>query len=192
MPRETIARLLFVTALGLAAPVASADSLRCDGGIVEVGDSKLDLFAKCGEPTLQEAEPLAVTSLEDLGLLVERWTYNFGPNRFIQIVSLQGGRVISIEQGSYGYTLPQGPFAGSPSSTPIPRARCETNAFRVGDRTYDVLARCGEPAFRDLLQGERVIEVWTYDFGRGSFVRFLEFVSGRLIRIRTGSYGYSR
>lgn len=192
MPRSTVAGLLLVGSLGLAPSVAAADSMSCDGGIVSVGDSRLDLFAKCGPPALQEAEPVAAAIYVDLSLLIERWTYNFGPQRFIQIVSLQGGKVIAIERGGYGYPLPEPPKGAARDPIPIPRARCEHNAFRVGDRTFDVLTRCGEPVYRDLRPGQAMIEVWTYDFGRNSFVRFLEFESGRLVRIRTGGYGYSK
>lgn len=126
----------------------------------------------------------------DLGLQIERWTYNFGPERFIQIVSLKGGRVVAVERGSYGYELPEPDGPRDPIS--IPRSRCEPDAFHIGDHTFEVLAKCGEPVFRDLRRKQTVVEVWTYDFGPRSFVRFLEFESGRLVRIRTGSYGYSK
>jgi hypothetical protein len=186
--------LLFIGSFGLASSVATADSIRCDGGIVSVGDARLDLFARCGPPTLQETEPVvtARTSSENVGLLIERWTYNLGTGRFIQIVSLQGGKIIAIERGSYGYPLPEPPRDAPKSPLSIPRARCEPDAFRIGDRTFDVLARCGEPAFKDLRQGQTVMEVWTYDFGQRSFVRFLEFETGKLARVSTGNYGYSR
>ena len=159
---------------------------------MSAGDSRLDLFAKCGPPALQEAEPVVTTGYVDLSLSIERWTYNFGPQRFIQIVSLQGGKVIAIERGGYGYPLPEPPRHAPKDPISIPRARCEHDALRIGDRTFEVLAKCGEPVYRDLRRGQAAIEVWTYDFGRRSFVRFLEFESGRLVRIRTGSYGYSR
>ncbi len=187
--RSAFVRLVLAAALGSAPSLGAADSIRCDGGIVSVGDSKLDLFAKCGEPSLQEAESVAFGTV-DLSLLIERWTYNFGPDRFMVIVSLQGGKVIAVERGGYGYPRPDPPR--EPPRDSIPRALCQHDAFRIGDRTFDVLTRCGEPAYRDLRQGRTVVEVWTYDFGPHTFVRFLEFQGGRLVRIRTGSYGYSK
>ena len=192
MSRRTVARLLFIGSLGLSPSVAAADSIRCDGGIVSVGDSRLDLFAKCGQPALQEAEPVVTAGNVDLSLLIERWTYDFGPDRFLVIVSLQGGKVIAVERGGYGYPRAEPPRDSARESIPIPRARCQHDAFRIGDRTFDVLTRCGEPVYRDLRQGQTVLEVWTYDFGPHTFVRFLEFQGGRLVRIRTGSYGYSQ
>jgi Protein of unknown function (DUF2845) len=192
MSRRTLIRTLALWVLAFASLPAAADSIRCDGGIVSLGDSRLDLFAKCGPPALQEAEPILTTAIVDLALLIERWTYDFGPQRFIQIVSLKGGKVIAVETGSYGYALPEAPKDAPPEAVAIPRARCESDAIRIGDRTFDVLAKCGEPAYRDLRRAKAPVEVWTYDFGQRSFVRFLEFDGGRLVRIRTGSYGYSK
>jgi hypothetical protein len=184
----TIRRGLLIAALGLAAGPAAGDSIRCDGGLVSVGDSRLDLLAKCGPPSLQEVEAILATGAVDLSLLIERWTYDFGPQRFIQIVSLRGGKVLAVETGSYGYALPEPPRA-PPELAAIPRARCQHDALHLGDFTYEVLARCGEPFSRDLRRGKAV---WTYDFGPLSLVRFLEFEGGRLLRIRTGGYGYSK
>lgn len=198
----------------LAAPApARADSLRCDGGIVAVGDSKLDLLGKCGQPALREEVPAAVGVFGATGVarplvVQERWTYNFGPRAFVQVVTIEVGVVKAIDRGGYGYDL------GSPPATParLPRARCSHGGtFSVGDSTFEVLARCGEPALREetVLQvaveapGVRGtstvigttavrVELWTYDFGPQVNARRLEFEAGRLVRIVTGGYGYSR
>jgi len=96
--------------------------------------------------------------------------------------------------------------------------RCGSYLVSVGDRSYDVLRKCGDPANvetwqevrirRDLLLFSPVtpdqelflrspfvkelvsIEEWEYNFGRGQFVRYLRFENGRLGRIITGDYGY--
>lgn len=90
-PPRTVVRLLFIGSLGLASSTAAADSIGCEGGIVSVGDSRLDLFAKCGPPTLQEAEPVITTGYVDLSLSIERWTY-----KLLDEVSIQraGGRAL--------------------------------------------------------------------------------------------------
>ncbi len=192
MPPRTLVRLIVAASVACSSTRAAADSMRCDGGIVSVGDTRLDLVAKCGPPALQEAEPVLATGYLDLALLIERWTYNFGPQRFTQVVSLQGGRIIAIDRGGYGYEV-EAPKGAAPEAPPIPRARCTPDALHIGDRTFDVLARCGEPAYRDLRQvSQSVAEVWTYDFGPRTFVRYVELQGGRIMQIRTGSYGYSR
>jgi hypothetical protein len=166
---------------------ALADSLNCAGGIVSVGDSRLDLLGKCGPPTLQEYEETVPNSLRGVTDVLERWTYDFGPQRFLQIVTMKGGRVVAVERGGYGYESP----APSSKQEPLPRARCSHDAFRLGDRTLDVLARCGEPAFKESeTRQSHTVEVWVYNFGPQQFVRNLEFSGGKLIRIRTAGYGY--
>jgi hypothetical protein len=70
-----------------------------------------------------------------------------------------------------------------------------------------VLARCGEPAARDqkvvsVTQGvgprgavetrTTVVDIWTFDFGPSILVRRLTLADGRVVKVETGSYGYSR
>lgn len=210
--------LIVALAVVLLPAAAAADgSLRCSGGLVSVGDSKLDLVGKCGWPTLEERQEggHTVAHREWRGgawlnhrvtAATERWTYDFGSNQFIQIVVLELGKIVRIERGGYGYG--REPAAARP---PVPHARCNETAFHEGDAVYDVLTRCGEPAFREVRLDVRTlvspelgpgvvearsvtvaVEVWTYDFGPATFVRHLTFEDGRLVRVETGSYGYAR
>ena len=208
-------RLLAALALAALAGTARGDSIACDRGIVSTGDSKLDLLGKCGEPALMEARIEERSQFQatpdgrsgagrSVTFRVERWTYNFGPQRFLQFVTLEMGRVVSVERGGYGYARDQ----LRPPSGPLGRARCDQQAFRLGDSSFDVLSRCGEPALREDKQvtssaygplgaGQVVggtagsaVEVWTYNFGPRNFIRHLEFVNGTLVRIETGGYGY--
>jgi hypothetical protein len=215
MPRP-IAALALAAALA-ATGTARADSIRCAGGIVSTGDSKLDLLGKCGPPTLVEArtdEQLRFSSTPDgregvgrrTSVTVERWTYDFGPQRFVQHVVVAFGRVEAVERGGHGHGAP-----ARPGAEPIPRARCGQLAFREGERTYDLLARCGEPAVRDVkvvtrfakvtspdgteteaVAGTTTVERWTYDLGPRAFVRLVTLEDGRVVRVDTGGYGYSR
>jgi hypothetical protein len=213
-PRTTPALLLACLAALLAMPLAArADSIRCDGGIVAVGDSKLDLLGKCGHPTLREEVPAAVGVYGATGtarplVVQERWTYNFGPRAFVQVVTLEVGVVKAIHRGGYGYDL------GGSAATParLPRATCShSGSFSVGDSTFEVLARCGEPALREETLAQVAVEtpgargtsafigtttvrveLWTYDFGPQVNVRRLEFEAGRLARVVSSGYGYSR
>jgi hypothetical protein len=147
---------LALAAACLGPGAARADSLRCDGGLVSVGDTKLDLLGKCGRPALAEQRDVERGSALLTGraeqvsqvatVRVETWTYNFGTRRFVQYVTLEAGRVVAVERGGYGYDLPgddMGPAF-------IPRARCDHLSIHLGDRAFDLLARCGEPASRDL------------------------------------------
>jgi hypothetical protein len=181
-----------------------------------VGDHKLDLLGRCGPPAYQESheEERVVALRADRGvavtrrvrLVVERWTYDRGPSEFLAFVTMETGRVTAIAHGTWGTS------SGSASGEvpPPPRAACAPEAPRRGDSAYEVLQKCGEPALRDgrvlsrssavkVAQGvldeeirQGTLEIWSYDFGPRAFVRHLVFLDGTLLRVETGSYGYSQ
>jgi hypothetical protein len=119
-------------------------------------------------------------------------------------VTVEGGKVVAVDRGSWGYRK------GDKPPVPIRRAQCEPSQLHVGDAKIDLLSRCGEPALAerrdDLLRltaavadGVRVTrelpivsEVWTYDFGPSTLVRFVYLEDGVVTRIETGSHGYAR
>ena len=77
--------------LSLAAGAAQADTLRCHNGMVAIGDSKVAVHERCGEPFYQE-----VISGEDQAK-VEQWYYKPGPGEFMRILTFRSGRLESIE-----------------------------------------------------------------------------------------------
>jgi len=105
---------LLVALAGGVVPVAHAESLRCAGGIVAEGESKLALVAKCGQPVLTDTycaplyqnphtypvpEPYASRILPCQ--LTEEWLYDRGPGNLWATVRLRSGVVLSI---TYGHT----------------------------------------------------------------------------------------
>jgi hypothetical protein len=84
--------------------------------------------------------------------------------------------------------------------------RCGSRIVRHGETEDDVANKCGDPdAVRTWTETrteaiweygrrvERSIPVeyaeWKYDFGRDRLLRYLTFVDGQLIAVRTGEYG---
>jgi hypothetical protein len=103
-------------AAALAAPCASAnaESLRCSGGGVAEGDSRIAVTFKCGEPILRDSYcspvyyggtlqvvPEAVAGAFVPCQQVDEWVYDRGPGNLVATVRFRGGRVQSI---SYGRT----------------------------------------------------------------------------------------
>ncbi len=69
--------------------------------------------------------------------------------------------------------------------------RCHGRIVSTGDPPALVLARCGPPAYRQVLTGGEgstglVVEEWTYFQGPNRFIKVLRFVGGRLVNIETG------
>lgn len=189
--------ILFLIFL-LRSPVL-ADSLSCDGGIVSVGDSAVDLIMKCGQPAWKDSYSEEFVDKFDRGVKrktyinVEEWTYNFGSQQFLRIVTLRNSVISSIRTGQYG-TSRDGKQPGP---------QCDDHVISVGDSKMDVLTKCGEPFYKDSHteelkerfsgSGSReitvMVEEWTYNFGPQRFTRIITFRNGRVVDIRTGNYG---
>lgn len=101
--------LLFGLLLWLSAPPAWA--LRCGSQLVTLGDYKLQVLSKCGEPMFVDSRiEFRVVRLYGSGLeferyvpvTIEEWTYNFGPNRFVRLLRFENGRLVSVESLGYG------------------------------------------------------------------------------------------
>ena len=113
--KETAMKLLklaCVTVLVGLPCLAAAESLRCAGGIVAEGDSRLSVIYKCGQPVLtdtycapvyyagtlnQVPEPFASTVVPCQQ--VEEWLYQRGPGEMLATVFLRSGVVQSIAYG---------------------------------------------------------------------------------------------
>lgn len=81
---------------------------------------------------------------------------------------------------------------------------CDGGIISTGDRSSDLMAKCGSPDFRDSYQEEVVqrldsatkqkiyitVEEWTYNLGPNQFTRIVILKNGRITEIRTGGYGY--
>ena len=213
MPTIQLAFALIAALAAVAPSVAgAADGMSCPGGVISVGDSRLDLLGKCGPPTLVESRPAQVSewvgdrvqgASRTVTITLETWTYDLGSSRLVRYVKLEAGKVASVRTGGYGHA-PGGGRIGSA----VPRAPCEPASIRAGDSTYDLLSLCGEPVFRDLREEQIAVaegdgrwvagvsavvlkETWTYDFGPRALVRFVHVRDGRVTGVRTGGYGYS-
>ncbi len=87
---------------------AGAEALRCQNGLVATGDHKVEVLAACGEPVFREEVveyPFRVARGGGLphvgylpyGLVSEEWVYDFGPQRFRQLLRFRNNRLATIE-----------------------------------------------------------------------------------------------
>ncbi len=81
-------------------------------GIVSVGDSKSKVLLTWGQPTYleqrQEERSIDGSNGEffQKTVTIERLTYDFGPDRFIRILTFANGKLINIRTGGYGKGQP--------------------------------------------------------------------------------------
>jgi hypothetical protein len=98
------ARLALIALFAAMPALASAQSFRCRGDIANVGDAKVSVLQKCGEPLAkdtfckpvdQPANPVAAAVCEQ----VDEWVYNPGYGQFMTTLRFESGRLHSIHYG---------------------------------------------------------------------------------------------
>ena len=114
--------LLILALLGLPTPHATADTVRCGRKLAVEGDSLYDVRSRCGEPDNQiHRVELRTTSAWVQGscdgkdqtqcgrmvehtveVVIDEWTYDFGPTQFIQYLVFEQGRLVRVVPGQRG------------------------------------------------------------------------------------------
>ncbi len=131
MKTRRIALILLITLSVLMLTDAHASSIRCGVRLITEGDHKAKVLAQCGKPDyveLREEERVYRFSrhpsyygyydsyeyeqgyygdgrpyrIKEL-VIIEEWTYNHGPSRFMDHLILENGVVVDITSGDYGY-----------------------------------------------------------------------------------------
>lgn len=88
-------------------------ALQCDGKVVSLGYSTWRVREICGEPVdVQDTQLLIPRRYYDKQrqayvetfILINKsvWTYNFGSNRLIYILTFENDKLANIETGDYG------------------------------------------------------------------------------------------
>ncbi len=113
----------------ISSRTASADNFWCGGKLISTGLTKYEVLSRCGEPAYRDfryekrikrdyyrdlfhsgelyryrdrekyREPLFV----DEEILIEEWTYNLGPTRFMRFLIFENSRLADILTGDYGF-----------------------------------------------------------------------------------------
>ena len=95
--------------------VSSADGLRCGNRLVLKGQSRVEVRAKCGEPSdvvhstmarraAYADRRFAHYAAEEVAVVpIETWTYNFGAHRFMYRLEFSNGILTAIRSLDYGF-----------------------------------------------------------------------------------------
>ncbi len=123
--RNMIYLSVIAVLLGGSLFVSATDAdlgLRCGTRLITPGDTIERVLNECGEPSLVQSweeerihrYPNHYRGYDDdddygpvhrviVHVVVEEWTYNHGPHRFIDRIRFENGRVMKIKSGDYGY-----------------------------------------------------------------------------------------
>ncbi|MFZ6818564.1 DUF2845 domain-containing protein [Undibacterium sp. Ji22W] len=121
--------LVGASLIGLCAPdSAQALAFRCNSYVIDVGMHKTEVIQKCGNPMTRDQRverrrlgvrqsstnpqlaptmPPQVTRggveyEREVEIQIEEWVYNFGSQRFMQLLVFEDGRLKAIQDLSYG------------------------------------------------------------------------------------------
>lgn len=114
---------LMAVVAGSALALDAIDSMRCGSKLVMIGETKVEVASKCGDPTLREkiTHSTAVkksgkksaqkssgksggggTKSEERSRVDEQWTYDLGPRDFIYTLTFEGVELKNIGRGGRG------------------------------------------------------------------------------------------
>ncbi len=205
--RRTSSRpyLLFgILALTLSGSALASGSMRCGSRIVDEEALAAELLSACGEPSFRDRFTVQVPN----GAFVadtEIWTYDFGPQQLLRLVTLRNGQISNIESDGYGFTRSASP-------------RCEPRRVVEGLSKYRLVTLCGEPltrrsenvlkslyarpeiyrndsdpyAYRNQYVTPVYREEWVYNFGSRSAMRRVILEDGRVTHVESIDRGFDR
>lgn len=90
--------LLLYTMLSFlfAVPSFAGSSIRCGNNLVSVGDPKIKILDKCGEPITKDEIEINPTFRRNTYRFIEQWTYSFHYG-YYDILHFKGGKLIKID-----------------------------------------------------------------------------------------------
>jgi Protein of unknown function (DUF2845) len=91
-----------------------AFAMRCGARIVKNGDTSAEVRHYCGEPVAVHVRRGISHFVERHGyqlwlpglaeeILIEEWTYNFGPLKLMRVVRIENGLVTDVRELGYGF-----------------------------------------------------------------------------------------
>lgn len=201
--RRWLALALLLAAAPLLAP-SEAQALRCGTDLIDVGDTRAEVRAKCGEPldvarrvvtqTIRQRVAAGAAVMRTVSTVVETWTMNFGPQKLMQEITFANGQVQHIRTLDRGFRedrlggLDRPVRLGdTPSQVRSAWGAPTDTSRRVEDRT--VAQRLDDlTAAATTVSVE--VEVWIFNFGPRRFMRQVTFVDGRVESVETLSRGF--
>lgn len=103
---------------------AGTDGMRCGQRLVSTGDSLYSVRSVCGEPAATDRRIVQRTGKRKVSgpcfkdrdgqircerveeftieVVIDEWTYDFGPRRFVHFLTFEDGKLIKVATGGYG------------------------------------------------------------------------------------------
>ena len=109
-------RFILVAILASISWDANAQAMRCGNKLITQGDSIAKVATLCGDPSQVDHTSIVRSTAStfvngrwvqsggaQVEIPVEVWLYNFGPDKLMQQIRFEDGRVVKIETLDFGY-----------------------------------------------------------------------------------------
>lgn len=108
--RSAVKKTIFLTIVLLFLSTSTAMAFRCGTKLISKGNSKMRVLGYCGEPDSVEVQEVrSNTRYSKWGKtkstqIIEVWTYNRGPYKFMAELYFAGNSLIRVEERERGFT----------------------------------------------------------------------------------------
>jgi hypothetical protein len=126
MTQWQFSAVLLGVATTLVGVTSRAEGLRCGDRLASAGSSLYEVRATCGEPddaqhttesrtivhrsqvpcATNAAKRCEVSYEQTVEIAIDRWTYDFGSNRFIEYARFEQGVLVNVTDGPHGHKDP--------------------------------------------------------------------------------------
>jgi len=102
-------RLVNIRTGGYGFVEGSTYSPDCSNKDLDLGLTKTEVLVKCGKPSWEDTrqeeviEKTSPISKRRVFLTYDEWTYNFGPNSLLRIITFENGKLIEDSTGERGF-----------------------------------------------------------------------------------------
>jgi hypothetical protein len=80
-----------------AAPRQADDGFQCGNRLITLGDLKSEVLFVCGSPLLRDQHrEVRGEGNARVTVLIDVWTYDAGPHRFLRTLTFENGRLVEI------------------------------------------------------------------------------------------------
>ncbi len=193
-----------ILALMLSSTLFASSSMRCGSRIIDQEDLAAELLAACGEPSYRDqffSQGRSGNYLADS----ELWTYDFGPQNLLRLVTLRNGQISNIDTDGYGFPAniaqhcqPQTLVEGLSKYRLVtqcgePVTKRSENALQPLARQPEIYRNGGDPyAYRNQYFTPVFREEWVYNFGSRSPMRRVILENGRVTNVESIDRGFDR
>jgi hypothetical protein len=174
--------VMAVTGLVLTGNAGANDPIRCDGKLMGIGQSRLEVLRYCGEPQDRISFLDERTTHTRLALL-QQGTTKFTSSTSYTETSRE--TVTQVPVGDKGHSGERGGVVTLPQTHQHDVTRVTQNNTETVTGSYLTLS-----TFWECKKVTVYVEEYIYNFGAGKFLTFMSFENGRVKGIRYGEYGF--